>query len=107
MCASRRENEPPPDLARLRSRIDEIDDALVTLIRDRLRLACAAADTKRLAGRPLRDVTREAEVVRRAAARARTLGVDDDSVRAVFWHLIGLSHLTVTRPRMAPETHDG
>jgi chorismate mutase len=85
----------PHDLAWVRDRIDELDDALVAMIRDRLALARAAADTKRATGRPQRDPRREAEVVRRAADRARELGVDDDSIRAVFRRLIDLSHRTV------------
>lgn len=85
----------PHDLAHVRDRIDELDDALVQMIRDRLQLARAAAESKRATGRPQRDVRREAEVVRRAADRARELGVDDDSIRAVFRRLIDLSHRTV------------
>jgi len=83
------------ELGRVRGAIDEIDAALVTLIHDRLLLARAAAHSKRVTGRPQRDVAREVEVVRRAAERARDLGVEDTSVRAVFWRLIDLSHRTV------------
>lgn len=83
------------DLDDVRAAIDEIDDELVTLIHERMLLARAAACAKRVSGRPMRDTRREAEVVRRAAGRARALGVDDSSVRAIFWHLIELSHRSV------------
>jgi chorismate mutase len=79
----------------VRNEIDRIDDALVALIHDRTRLAALAADSKRATGRALRDTRREAEVIRRAARRARDLGVDDERVREVFWRLIDLSHATV------------
>lgn len=84
-----------PGLHEVRGEIDEIDAALVALIRDRVRLAVAAADSKAGRGEALRDVAREAEVIRRAAERARMLGIDGESVRDVFWRLIDLSHRSV------------
>lgn len=81
----------------VRGDIDRIDDALLALIRDRARLARVAAASKRASGRTLRDVSREAAVVRRAARRARELGVDDECVRDLFWRLIELSHVTVAQ----------
>ena len=85
----------------VRGDIDRIDEALVALIHDRTRLARDAADAKRAAGRALRDTRREADVVRRAALRARELGVDDECVRDFFWRLIDLSHETVARASAA------
>jgi chorismate mutase len=46
---------------------------------------------KRKAGLPTLDPPREAAVVRRAGALAREAGLDDEDVRYIFWHLIGLS----------------
>jgi chorismate mutase len=37
------------------------------------------------------DPHREAEVVRHAAARARTADLDDECVRGIFWRIIELS----------------
>ena len=46
---------------------------------------------KKVAGLPTLDPAREAEVIRRAAALAREVGVSDEKVRDIFWHVIGLS----------------
>ncbi len=91
-------------LQKVRERIDQVDAALVGLIRDRVSLAVAAAEAKEPGSRNLRDVAREAEVIRRAGERARTLGVDDEPVRDLFWRLIDLSHRTIRAPR---PTHAG
>jgi chorismate mutase len=40
---------------------------------------------------PTLDPAREAEVIRRAAALAREVGLNDEKVRDIFWHVIGLS----------------
>lgn len=86
---------PPRDLDDVRLAIDRLDDAVVSLIGERLQLARLAGDFKRTSGRLARDTRREAEVIRRAAQRARELGVDDERVRDIFWRLIDLSHTTV------------
>ena len=98
MNGQRRQGSPdtrPLDV--LRDKIDRVDDALVGLIQQRLDLAVAAAESKAMCGLELRDVGREAEVIRRVAARARELGLDDEPVRELFWRLIDLSHRTVGR----------
>jgi chorismate mutase len=79
------------DLARLREEIEVLDERLVDLIAERVRLARAAGAAKRAAGSPTMDPHREAEVVRHAAARARTADLDDECVRGIFWRIIELS----------------
>jgi chorismate mutase len=46
---------------------------------------------KKVAGLLTLDPAREAEVIRRAAAMARDAGLNDEKVRDIFWHVIGLS----------------
>jgi len=93
--------EPAEDLGHVRVAIDEIDDALLSLMRERLELAVVAARSKQRTGRPQRDARREAQIVRRASLRARELGMDDTTVRAVFWRLIDLSHQRVAAIEVA------
>ena len=66
---------PPATLARVRTLIDGIDDALLALLAARRRLVALAAQVKRDAGQPPRDGGREHEVYRRARRLARRLGV--------------------------------
>lgn len=81
----------PPELETVRSEIEEIDRELVRLIARRVALGRVVGKAKRAAGMAILDPAREAAVVRRAGALAREAGLDDDDVRYIFWHLIGLS----------------
>ena len=87
------------ELAEIRNEIEGVDRMLIDLIARRVRLARRIGAVKRAAGLPTLDPPREAAVVRRAGALAREAGLDDEDVRYIFWHLIGLSR------RMQMEGH--
>ena len=53
-------------------------------------------------GRPVLDPAREAKVIRRAAARARELGVDEELVRDVLWRIVASA-----REAQTGDTHWG
>ena len=83
--------KPSPELARLREEIEGIDDEIVRLIAERVRLARQVGSAKHSAGLATLDHAREATVVRRAVERARDAGLtEEDEVRQIFWQLIGL-----------------
>lgn len=88
---SQPEADPIRRLEEVRTEIERIDRALVTLIADRVSLGRKVGAAKRQAGLPVLDPVREAAVVRRAGALAREAGLEDEDVRYIFWHLIGLS----------------
>ncbi|HLL45928.1 MAG TPA: chorismate mutase [Longimicrobiaceae bacterium] len=79
------------DLQLLRAEIERIDREIVSLVAERVRLAREVGKAKRAADLPTLDPAREAAVVRRAGALAREAGLVDEEMRALFWHLIGLS----------------
>lgn len=76
------------ELDRLRARILEVDEALVRLAGERLELVLGIGRAKAELGKPTLDPAREAAVVRRAAERARELGVDEELVRDLIWRII-------------------
>jgi chorismate mutase len=78
-------------LGRCRQRIEGLDRELVALLAKRVALSREIGATKKVAGLPTLDPAREAEVIRRAAALAREVGLSDEKVRDIFWHVIGLS----------------
>jgi chorismate mutase len=80
-----------PDLDTLRQEVERIDRALVQLIAERVEIARKIGVVKRNRDLPTLDPAREAAVVRRAGSLAREAGLDDEDVRYIFWHLIGLS----------------
>jgi chorismate mutase len=79
------------ELGTVRAEIERVDEAIVFLIAERLRLARRVGDLKRSAGLRVLDPGREAAVVRRAGALARDRGLDDEAVREVFWRLIEMA----------------
>lgn len=83
--------DPRVELERLREEIERVDRSLIELVGERVHLARRVGAAKRLAGLPVLDPTREAAVVRRAGTLAREAGLEDEDVRYIFWHLIGLS----------------
>jgi prephenate dehydrogenase len=79
------------ELTRLRRELQRIDREIVDLLARRVQVARAAGAVKRSAGLPLVDLAREAAVVRQAATLASERGLDEESVRHVFWSLIELA----------------
>jgi chorismate mutase len=81
----------PVELEAVRAEIERVDEAIVFLIDQRLRLARRVGELKRAAGLRVLDPGREAAVVRRAGALARDRGLDDEAIREVFWRLIEMA----------------
>ncbi|MFN2564170.1 MAG: chorismate mutase [Gemmatimonadaceae bacterium] len=79
------------ELEAIRAEIERVDEAIVFLIDQRLRLARRVGELKRTVGMGVLDPSREATVVRRAGALARERGLDDEAVRDVFWRLIEMA----------------
>jgi prephenate dehydrogenase len=75
-------------LADLRARIRAVDEELVDIIKRRRDLALEIGRLKGEMGLPVMDPSQEALVVRRAAAIARTLHVDEELTRDVIWRII-------------------
>lgn len=79
------------ELERIRAEIEALDRELVALIGRRVALGREVGRCKRRLGLSVLDTGREAAVVRRSASAARAEGLEEDDVRTIFWHLIGLS----------------
>jgi chorismate mutase / prephenate dehydrogenase len=79
------------ELEAIRAEIERVDEAIIFLIDERLRLARRVGELKRTVGMGVLDPSREAAVVRRAGALARDRGLDDEAVRDVFWRLIEMA----------------
>lgn len=84
----------PPELERWRGEVEAIDRALIQLIAKRVEVAREIGRIKKEHGLPTLDPPREAAVVRRAGALAREAGLEDEDVRYIFWHLVGLTRRT-------------
>ena len=80
--------EQQGDLEALRSRVQQVDEALVRLIGERRALVLAIGRAKVAQGLPVLDPPQEAKVVRRAAELARELGIDEEAVRDILWRIV-------------------
>ena len=90
---------------RLRARIDEIDRRLVALLSERARCALEIGHLKELAGLPIYQPTREAEVLRNVSA-ANAGPLDDAAIVRLFERIIDearrLERLAAGRPDAGP-----
>lgn len=77
------------EIARLRSRIDAADDALVDALAGRTRAVRALWAIKDAQGDDRFDPAREAEVVERLVQRAVDAGLRADAVRQVLSAVVG------------------
>jgi chorismate mutase len=86
-----RVEEARAELAECRSAIEQLDLRIIALLAERVALGQKTAGLKKTAGLPILDPQREAEVIRRAVAAARAKELPTESVRQIFWHIVGLS----------------
>lgn len=85
------EMEPWQDrLERTRHAINDVDEALIQLLAERMRLARRAQALRKEGGTPGVDPGREAKVLRLATERARRAGLPEEPVRDVYWRIVAL-----------------
>ena len=88
----------------LRTAIDAIDDCLLNLINERLKLAARIGSIKEGAGNPVKDQEREAQIIKRLR-NANRGPIDNELLSRVFVDIIRAScHLQNTIRSSAPET---
>jgi chorismate mutase len=78
----------------LRARIMQVDEELIQLVGLRRELVLEVGEVKTRLDLPVLDPAQEARVVRRAAERARELGIDQELVRDVIWRIIASARQT-------------
>jgi len=94
--------QDPPELRAIRGEIDRLDEEIVTLMARRFGFAIDTMAVKARHGLLTPDMRREAHVVRRAASRARELGLEPELVRDIYWRIIELSRQGQRRLAAAP-----
>jgi len=75
----------------LRRRIDETDEQILRLLKERVEIGKIIGKTKREHGIPVKDRQREDELYKRIVKRALELGLDPRDVRAVYQKIITMS----------------
>ena len=92
-----------PSLGELRAAIEDVDTRLIATIGERLALARAVGQLKVADGEPVLDPAREAAVVARVSSLARSAGMPEDDIRALYWRVLSMSR----RVQHAATSSDG
>ncbi len=79
------------DLKQLRSRIDELDDKIVLLLKDRMKIVEEIAETKKEDGLPILDPQRETELYDNVRSKAEKLGLDGSDIESIFREIVSMS----------------
>ena len=80
-----RETEAPTEnLHELRERIDRLDDRLLELLADRMRVSCEIGRYKKEHGMPVLQAQRYEELLARRSAQAAELGMDREFMRSIL-----------------------
>jgi len=78
-------------LEELRRRVDELDDSIVKLISDRMKVTREIGHLKREAGKPIEDRAREQVVVERIRSLARSLDLNAGDVEKIYRDIFSAS----------------
>jgi chorismate mutase len=78
------------NIATLRKKIDEIDEKIILLLRDRMELCKSIGAVKRENGIAVRDLQREDQVYLNVMAKALESKLDPQKVEAIFRRIIAL-----------------
>ena len=78
------------ELGHLRKKIDEVDEQILRLLNERVRICKSIGQAKGKLGIPVRDPVREKEVYGRVRERAVALGLDSLQVEAVFREIVNM-----------------
>jgi chorismate mutase len=78
-------------IAELRQKIDEIDEKILLLLKERFEIAKEIGLEKRKRGMPLRDFERENAKYKEIMEKALKLKLDPEAVREVYRKIIDMS----------------
>jgi len=74
-----------------RSEIERIDEQIIRLIDQRIRISKKIFEAKRAEGKPISDPEREKRVLSRAMDLATELNLDAGAIKSIFETLISMS----------------
>jgi monofunctional chorismate mutase len=78
------------EIAKLRQRVDTLDDQILTALCERVEICKAIGATKKKQGKPIHDASRESEVYKRVHAKCSELGLDAGQVEAVYREIVNM-----------------
>jgi chorismate mutase len=78
------------ELAKLRKRVDEVDDQILKALSERAKICKAIGDVKKKQGIAVRDASRESEVYQRVKEKSAKYSLDPAQVEAVYREIVNM-----------------
>ena len=78
------------DIAKLRAKIDEIDDQILSALSERVQVCKAIGVAKKNQGIPIRDTSRESEVYKRIKEKSKKLGLNKAQIEALYREIVNM-----------------
>jgi chorismate mutase len=78
------------NIGRLRKRIDEVDEQILRLLSERVKICQSIGSLKKEHGIPIKDAYRESEVYARVRQKAVEFALDPAQVESVFRQMINM-----------------
>ncbi|MEM0216230.1 MAG: chorismate mutase [Candidatus Bathyarchaeia archaeon] len=75
----------------LRKKIDEIDEKILHLLKERIEVSIRIGTIKREKGLPIRDVEREREKMEQITKKAEELKLDVEFIKSIYKSVIDIS----------------
>jgi chorismate mutase len=78
------------EIPKLRKKVDEIDDQILTALCERVKVCKSIGAAKKKQGMPVRDVSRENEVYKRIAEKSAKLGLNTAQIEALYREIVNM-----------------
>jgi monofunctional chorismate mutase len=78
------------DIQTLRKRVDEIDDQIIKVLSERVKICKAIGETKKKQGLPVRDKSRENEVFIRVKEKAAKYQLDPAQIEMLYREIVNI-----------------
>ena len=80
----------PDEIAMLRAKIDEIDDQILYVLSERLKVCKAIGIAKKKQKMPIRDEERENELYLRVKEKSKKLGLNETQIELLYREIVNI-----------------
>jgi chorismate mutase len=78
------------EIPKLRKKVDEIDDQILTALCERVKVCKAIGDAKKKQGKPIKDSQRETEVFNRVKEKSVEFGLNPVQIERVYREIVNM-----------------
>ena len=78
------------EIPKLRKKVDEIDDQILTALCERVKVCKAIGDAKKKQGKPIKDSQRETEVFNRVKEKSVEFGLNQVQIERVYREIVNM-----------------